>query len=424
MISQQAEKAKRIAPRTGSFADFEQEVGSQEHHIELSSANGGRSAQWNSGGSEADPAKLLSENEKLRQQIEDLQSQVIFLRHHYHQQQQESRRNSNGALAPPPGVILELPKAMQGGVQLNCLKSKRGPSVKDHQSSTTDDDQSTIEPSREWEMHESMSGLKQRHHLPESPQRQKSKLSGVDGSRRSVPFSSSNDDSLSSEEGGEGDEEEGGMEAESRQLIRRSTSHEVPVRNPSNTEDEPFWRSVSDRAGWLVGLLVLQSMSSFILGRNEKLLQKHSVIVRFLTMLVGAGGNAGNQASVRVIRGLAVGTIDDSNQKRFLKREFTMGAALSLVLGTAGCIRAAIFLTPLLETVAITASLFMIVIISIVLGAMMPLGLKMIGIDPAHSSTTIQVVMDILGVSITVWMSSLVLDSGFHSWFFTAFTDA
>eukprot|EP00429_Kryptoperidinium_foliaceum_P022052 CAMPEP_0176148042 /NCGR_PEP_ID=MMETSP0120_2-20121206/75483_1 /TAXON_ID=160619 /ORGANISM="Kryptoperidinium foliaceum, Strain CCMP 1326" /LENGTH=397 /DNA_ID=CAMNT_0017484699 /DNA_START=117 /DNA_END=1308 /DNA_ORIENTATION=+ len=397
MISQQAEKAKRIAPRTGSFADFEQEVGSQEHHIELSSANGGRSAQWNSGGSEADPAKLLSENEKLRQQIEDLQSQVIFLRHHYHQQQQESRRNSNGALAPPPGVILELPKAMQGGVQLNCLKSKRGPSVKDHQSSTTDDDQSTIEPSREWEMHESMSGLKQRHHLPESPQRQKSKLSGVDGSRRSVPFSSSNDDSLSSEEGGEGDEEEGGMEAESRQLIRRSTSHEVPVRNPSNTEDEPFWRSVSDRAGWLVGLLVLQSMSSFILGRNEKLLQKHSVIVRFLTMLVGAGGNAGNQASVRVIRGLAVGTIDDSNQKRHDGRGVESGPWNGWVY------RAAIFLTPLLETVAITASLFMIVIISIVLGAMMPLGLKMIGIDPAHSSTTIQVVMDILGVSITVW---------------------
>jgi Mg/Co/Ni transporter MgtE len=56
----------------------------------------------------------------------------------------------------------------------------------------------------------------------------------------------------------------------------------------------------------------------------------------------------------------------------------------------------------------------MIVIISIILGALMPLGMKKVGIDPAHSSTTIQVVMDILGVSITVWISSLVLDSGFY----------
>ena len=69
-------------------------------------------------------------------------------------------------------------------------------------------------------------------------------------------------------------------------------------------------------------------------------------------------------------------------------------------------------MTPFRETLAITTSLFMIVIISIILGALMPLGMKKLGIDPAHSSTTIQVVMDILGVSITVWVSSLVLDSG------------
>ena len=111
-----------------------------------------------------------------------------------------------------------------------------------------------------------------------------------------------------------------------------------------------------------------------------------------------------------------MGAIDDSNSHRVLKREFFMGIALSWVLGTAGCIRAAIFLTPLMETVAITASLFMIVNISIMLGALMPMGMKWIGIDPAHSSTTIQVVMDILGVTITVWISALVLDSGFRNW--------
>jgi len=64
-------------------------------------------------------------------------------------------------------------------------------------------------------------------------------------------------------------------------------------------EDAPFGQMVSDRAGWLVGLLVLQSMSSFIIQRNEEMLGEHLAIVQFLTMLVGAGGNAGNQASVR-----------------------------------------------------------------------------------------------------------------------------
>lgn len=43
------------------------------------------------------------------------------------------------------------------------------------------------------------------------------------------------------------------------------------------------------------------------------------------------------------------------------------------------------------ETAAITFSLFLVVIISVVLGACLPLGLKKIGVDPAHSSTSIQV---------------------------------
>ena len=38
------------------------------------------------------------------------------------------------------------------------------------------------------------------------------------------------------------------------------------------------------------------------------------------------------------------------------------------------------------------------------------------GIDPAHSSTTIQVIMDITGVVITVHVSKFLLDSNFHDW--------
>lgn len=60
-----------------------------------------------------------------------------------------------------------------------------------------------------------------------------------------------------------------------------------------------FVDAMQDRARWLVGLLILQSCSGFILSHNEALLDRHPVIIYFLTMLVGAGGNAGNQASVR-----------------------------------------------------------------------------------------------------------------------------
>jgi hypothetical protein len=63
--------------------------------------------------------------------------------------------------------------------------------------------------------------------------------------------------------------------------------------------DISFLDAMKDRALWLVGLLIFQSCSGFILSRNEALLENHPFIIYFLTMLVGAGGNAGNQASVR-----------------------------------------------------------------------------------------------------------------------------
>jgi len=177
--------------------------------------------------------------------------------------------------------------------------------------------------------------------------------------------------------------------------------------------DLSFKAALKDRATWLVGLLTLQSMSGFILARNEQLLQTHPVIVYFLTMLVGAGGNAGNQAAVRVIRGIALGTLNESTQQRFLNREFKMAISLSVILSCAGFIRAAVFRTPFAETVAVTTALAIIVFISICLGAVLPLLLRKIDVDPAHSSTTIQVIMDILGVVLTVFVSSTLLDTAF-----------
>lgn len=46
-----------------------------------------------------------------------------------------------------------------------------------------------------------------------------------------------------------------------------------------------------------------------ILQNHAKLIEEHFVITLFLTMLVGAGGNAGNQSTVLVVRELATGEI-------------------------------------------------------------------------------------------------------------------
>ena len=101
--------------------------------------------------------------------------------------------------------------------------------------------------------------------------------------------------------------------------------------------------------------------------------------------------------SLRDDKGLALGTLNPDTRGKFLYRELRMAVALSSIISIAGFLRAVAFQTPLPETVAVTLALGVIVLSSVCLGAVLPLGLQRIGVDPAHSSTTIQVVMDILG---------------------------
>ena len=169
-----------------------------------------------------------------------------------------------------------------------------------------------------------------------------------------------------------------------------------------------------------ISLLMFLSLSTFIF------IHIPVTVIFFLTMLVGAGGNAGNQASVRVIRGIAVGALSPSNhqaQRQFLFREFKMAFGLSIIVAMVGFLRTILFhsITPLAEAIAITVALYMIVFTSVCFGAILPFILQRLRVDPAHSSTSIQVIMDILGVYLTVAVTSLLLDSPFGKWIVSNF---
>jgi Mg/Co/Ni transporter MgtE len=176
-------------------------------------------------------------------------------------------------------------------------------------------------------------------------------------------------------------------------------------------QDGSFMRGLVDRSSWLFGLLIFQSLSSVILRRNEELLQAHPTIVYFLTMLVGAGGNAGNQATVRAIRGIALGTLTKRNTLDFLKKELLMACILSIIMGIFGFARVFfIGSTTGLECLTVGLALVMIVWSSVVCGAILPIAFNAVGIDPAHSSTSIQVIMDISGVLITCFVATYMLE--------------
>eukprot|EP00434_Breviolum_minutum_P043527 symbB.v1.2.038805.t1/scaffold6181.1/size20265/3 len=210
------------------------------------------------------------------------------------------------------------------------------------------------------------------------------------------------------------------LDMRNRGRVRREKSPNTRSISLHETEEEKasaglqiFWH----RAGWLVLLLLCQSSSSFILQRFEFLIKSHPTVIYFLTMLVGAGGNAGGQSTVLVVRRLALATlgskksdrVDALSFRRIIGPEIVVGAKLALVLFAAAFLRCAIFKVYGAECIAICLSMLVIVFTSTALGAALPLLLSELGVDPAHAGATIQVLMDVSGVALTCVISSAVL---------------
>lgn len=105
-----------------------------------------------------------------------------------------------------------------------------------------------------------------------------------------------------------------------------------------------------------------------------------------------------------------LGKMTDQRRNRLLLRELRAALILSTLLGVAGLARAMLSSqTSYIETLVITLALVIIVLVSITVGATLPFVFHFFKLDPAHSSTTIQVFMDIVGVLLLCSVASVVL---------------
>ncbi len=162
----------------------------------------------------------------------------------------------------------------------------------------------------------------------------------------------------------------------------------------------PITKILMKRMPWLVCLLIVQSFSATILHAFESLLDKHIVLAVFVPMLVGTGGNAGNQPGVMVTRALATGEL---NVRKLLLKEMT------IAFFTASTLALIAFLRVWMEYPADEASaavlalaLFVGIFISIFLGIAFSIGLDRIrNCDPADGAAPLlTTISDLLGIAL------------------------
>ncbi len=164
-----------------------------------------------------------------------------------------------------------------------------------------------------------------------------------------------------------------------------------------------FFTQLYQRSYILIALMLAQSVSSAILKTNKNLLATVAggILLQFVTMLISTGGNASSQTSGVIIQGMASGEINDSNVRRFFRREFLLASAIAVVLGITAFTRVYITNKHLLGSIAVGCSVFCIVIVAIIIGSTIPVLLRRLNIDPAYwAGPVLATVMDILGLFI------------------------
>ena len=173
----------------------------------------------------------------------------------------------------------------------------------------------------------------------------------------------------------------------------------------------PFWRLLYLRSYVLIALMIAESFSGTLL-RSFDYVMKLGILVSFLPIIMSAGGNSGSQTSAVIIQGMASGEIVFSSMFRLLRRELLISGTLGLLLGGISFARAYYVGGSLLECIAISLSLGLIVIISSMLGNVIPFILRKFNIDPAFSAgPLLATLMDILGILIYCHVSNFFLRS-------------
>ena len=180
----------------------------------------------------------------------------------------------------------------------------------------------------------------------------------------------------------------------------------------------PLWRMVRKRATWLVVLFIGEMLTASAMGYYEGAIAKAVVLALFLPMIISSGGNSGSQASMLIIRAMALGEVTLRDWWRVMRKEVIAGLMLGCVLGAIGFLRVAVWAQfsnvygPhwMLVAVTVGVALIGVVLWGSLSGSMLPFILRRVGADPATSSAPfVATLVDVTGLVIYFSIALLIL---------------
>jgi magnesium transporter len=176
--------------------------------------------------------------------------------------------------------------------------------------------------------------------------------------------------------------------------------------------EHPYMRSSpfeiwKNRIPWLLLLMVSATLTGLVITKFEDALGVLPCLTAFIPMLMDTGGNAGSQACVSIIRGISLNEIEFGDLFHIVWKEIRVAVLCGVCLAAACFGKIMLVDHLLLQNTSVTTTVALVVCISMamtvfmakVVGSVLPLLAKKIGLDPAvMASPLITTIVDFLSL--------------------------
>lgn len=154
--------------------------------------------------------------------------------------------------------------------------------------------------------------------------------------------------------------------------------------NEDSYFETTVWEHAKSRFPWLLFLMLSATLSGLALGHFEEALVAMPLLNTFVPMLTGTGGNCGSQSSTLIIRGLATDEIRFKDIFKVVFKELRVALIVGVMLAFVNGIRVVLMYDGnVMLAVALGLTMMCTVLLAKVIGCVLPLVAKKIGLDPA-----------------------------------------
>ena len=183
----------------------------------------------------------------------------------------------------------------------------------------------------------------------------------------------------------------------------------------SPTEDSYFETSVfkhaKNRIVWLLVLMLSAAITGNIITQYENAFAAVPLLVAFIPMIMGTGGNCGSQSSTLIIRGLATDEIELKDIFKVLWKEIRVSIVVGIVLAVVNGIRIMIQYDDMQLAIVLGITLMVTTTIAKILGCLLPMTAKKLKLDPAiMASPLITTLVDVCSILVYFQVATSIME--------------